>query len=187
MKEEAGLGLTVQWIQEALTSAYEENCPLRPLTRGRKTLRWTAELQSLRREVRRLFNRCRKNNSAQSWELYRETQRRYRNEVRKASKQTLRTFCNSVNDLPKAARLHRALSKDPAVRLGSMVTPSGSLTRAEEETLDLLLATHFPNSCHGEGNGIRCCLPCQAFGLAGGRKDHNLSKSGVGDRHLRPI
>jgi hypothetical protein len=49
-------------------------------------LRWTTELQSLRREVRRLFNRCRKNNSAQSWELYRETQRRFRKEVRKLPK-----------------------------------------------------------------------------------------------------
>jgi hypothetical protein len=96
MKDEAGLGLTVQWIQEPLTTAYEENCPLRPLRRGRKSLRWTTELQSLRREGRRLFNRCRKNNSAQSWELYRETQRRYRKEVRKYSKETWRTFCISV-------------------------------------------------------------------------------------------
>jgi hypothetical protein len=76
----------------------------------------------------RLFNRCRKYNNAHSWELYRETQRRYRKEVRKASKETWRTFCNSVNDLPKAARLHRALSKDPVVRLGSLVAPSGSPT-----------------------------------------------------------
>jgi hypothetical protein len=36
MKDEA-LGLAVHWIQEALTSAYEENCPLRPVRRGRKT------------------------------------------------------------------------------------------------------------------------------------------------------
>jgi hypothetical protein len=185
MKDEAGLGLAVHWIQEALTSAYEESCPLRPVRRGRKTLRWTTELQSLRREVRRLFNRCRKNN-AQGWELYRETQRRYR-EVRKSSKETSRTFCSSVNGLPKAARLHKALSKDPVVRLRSLVNPSGLFTRSEGKTLDLLLATHSPNSCHGEGSGIRCCLPCQTIGLAGGRKDHNISKSGTGDRYFRPI
>ena len=44
-------------------------------------------IKSLRREVRMLFNRCRANNS-QSWELYSEAQRRYRKEVRKASKET---------------------------------------------------------------------------------------------------
>jgi hypothetical protein len=33
MKDEAGLGLAIHWIQEALISAYEENCPLRPVKR----------------------------------------------------------------------------------------------------------------------------------------------------------
>jgi len=64
---EAGLGLAVHWIQQALISAYEDNCPLRPVRRGRKSLRWASELQSLRREVRRLFNRCRANNNLHSW------------------------------------------------------------------------------------------------------------------------
>jgi hypothetical protein len=72
--DEARLGLAVHWVQEGLISAYEENCPLRPVKRGRKSLRWTSELESLRREVRRLFNRYRTNNNSRSWELYRETQ-----------------------------------------------------------------------------------------------------------------
>jgi hypothetical protein len=175
MKDRAGMGLAVHWIQEALTSAYEENCPLRPARRGKKTLRWTTELETLRREVRRLFNRCRKYNNAHSWELYRETQRRYRKEVRKASKETWRTFCNSVNELPKAARLHRALSKDPAVRLESLVAPSGSQTRSEGETLDHLLTTHFPNAGVME-RGVEPAAARQAIGLAGRRKGYNPSK-----------
>jgi hypothetical protein len=52
MKDEAGVGLAVQWIQQAIVTAYEENCPLRPTKNGRKSLRWTPELASLRREVR---------------------------------------------------------------------------------------------------------------------------------------
>jgi hypothetical protein len=51
MKDEAGLGLAIHWIQQALISTYEENCPLRPIRRGRKSLKWTLELQLLRREV----------------------------------------------------------------------------------------------------------------------------------------
>jgi len=58
MENEAGLGLAVQWIQQALVTAYEENCPLRPTKKGRKSLRWKPELASLRREVRWFFNRC---------------------------------------------------------------------------------------------------------------------------------
>jgi hypothetical protein len=66
--------------------------------------------------------------------------------VRKASKETWRAFCSSINELPKAAGLHRALSKDPKVRLGFLVAPSGKRTQTKGETLDLLLHTHFPRS-----------------------------------------
>jgi hypothetical protein len=52
MKDEAGLGLVVHWVQQALINTYEDNCPLRPVRKGRKSLRWTSELESLRREVR---------------------------------------------------------------------------------------------------------------------------------------
>jgi hypothetical protein len=40
-KDEAGLGLAVHWVQQALISAYEDNCPPRPAKKGRKSLRWT--------------------------------------------------------------------------------------------------------------------------------------------------
>jgi hypothetical protein len=70
VNDEAGLGLAVLWIQQALVSAYGDNCPLRPVTTGRKSLRWTMELESLRKEVRRLFNKGRAGKNPHSWELY---------------------------------------------------------------------------------------------------------------------
>jgi hypothetical protein len=45
MEDEAGLGLVVHRIQQALISAYDNNCILRPVWRGRKSLRWTSELE----------------------------------------------------------------------------------------------------------------------------------------------
>ena len=75
--------------------------------------------------MRWLFNKCQADNVPHSWELYGEAQRKYRKEVRKASKETWRTFCSSVNDLRRAARLHRALSRGPKIRLESLVAPSG--------------------------------------------------------------
>ena len=87
MKDKAGLGLAVHWIQQALITAYEDNCLLRPAKNGRKSLKWTSKLESLRREVRRLFNRCQADNKSFGWELYREAQRRYRKEVHNVSKE----------------------------------------------------------------------------------------------------
>ena len=69
MKDEAGLGLAVHWIQQALITAYENNCSLRLAKKGRKSRKWTPQLESLRREVRRLFNSCTANNKPSSWEL----------------------------------------------------------------------------------------------------------------------
>ena len=33
-------------------------------------------------------------------------------------------LCISVSDLPMSARLHRVLSRDPKIKLGSLVAPS---------------------------------------------------------------
>ena len=70
MKDEAELGLAVHWVQQDLISVYEDNCPLRPVKTGRQSLRWILELESLRRGVRRLFNKCQADFNPHSWELY---------------------------------------------------------------------------------------------------------------------
>jgi len=81
MKDEAGLGLAVHWVQQALISSYKHNHSLRSVKTGRQSLRWTSELESLIRGVRRLFNKCQADNNLHNWEFYREAQRRYRKEV----------------------------------------------------------------------------------------------------------
>jgi hypothetical protein len=112
MKSESGLGLAIRWLQQAFILAYENNCPLKPVKMGRQSLKWTTELESLRRGVTRLFNKCRSGKDPHSWDLYRKAQRNYRKEVRKASRDAWRAFCSSIDDLPKPARLHRALSQN---------------------------------------------------------------------------
>ena len=146
MKDEVGLGLALLFVQQAVLPAYEDNFPLKTVKTRKSCLKWTSELKSLRREVRRLYIKCRADRTPQSWVLYAEAQRSYRKEVRKVSKDALRTFCNSVNDLPMSARIHRAISSVPKIKLGSLVAPSWRHTQSEAETLELLLATHFPNS-----------------------------------------
>ena len=37
MKDEAGLGLATDWVQQALVSAYEDNCPLKPVKTGKQS------------------------------------------------------------------------------------------------------------------------------------------------------
>ena len=96
--------------------------------------------------MRRLFNGCRSNKNPHSWELYREAQRNYRKEVKKASKNAWKAFCSSTDDLPRSAKLHRALSRDPKIKVDCLVAPMGRRTQSEEENLELLHTKHFPNS-----------------------------------------
>ena len=175
-KDEAGLGFASDWVQQALVSAYEDNCPLKPFKTGRQSLWSTTELETLRRGVRWLFNKCRSDKDV--WALYREAQRNYRKEVRKASKTAWRTFCSSINDMPSSARLHRVLSSDPKIKLGSLVAPLGRCTQSEGETLELLLTTHFPNSVITQESAV----PAAAL-LTGGW----LQKGRTGNRFFRPI
>jgi hypothetical protein len=64
--DEAGLGLALNWVQHALVTAYENSCPVRLVKPANTSLRWTARLESLRRNVRRLFNKRRRDQTAQS-------------------------------------------------------------------------------------------------------------------------
>ena len=66
MKDEAGLGLAIQWVQQTLISAYVKT--------GRHSLKWTSELESLRKGVRRLLNKCQTDKNPHMWELCREAQ-----------------------------------------------------------------------------------------------------------------
>jgi len=132
MKDEAGLGRAIHWVQQALISASEDSCPLTPVKTGRQSLKWTSELESLRR-VRRLFSKCRTDNNPHSSELYRQAQRRYRKEVRKASKDAWRTFLVPLTCYPVQLRYTRIFLGTPKIKLGPLVDPSGRRTQSKGE------------------------------------------------------
>jgi hypothetical protein len=73
------------------------------------------------RGVRWLFSKCRSDKNPHSCNLYREVQRKYRKKVRNASKNAWRIFCGFINELPTSARLHRTLSKNPHIKMVSLV------------------------------------------------------------------
>jgi hypothetical protein len=89
--------------------------------------------------------------------------------VRKASKETWRTFCSYMKDLRRSARLHKDLSRGPQIKLGSLVAPIGERTQSERDILDLLLATHFPDSVRLTGeatSAVICRTKREDWGVA---------------------
>ena len=140
--------------------ASEDKCPLKPVRTGKYSLKWTPNLESLRRALRWLFNKSWTERTPQRWELYRQAQQRYSKEVMKASKEPCRTFCSTVNDVLMSARLHRALSRDPKIKVGSLVAPSGKHMHSKGNTLELLLGTHFPDSVVTEDMAAPAAAHC---------------------------
>ena len=50
------------FIRTAITTAFEENCPITQKTTGRGKFKWNNELETKPKETGRLFNRARKKN-----------------------------------------------------------------------------------------------------------------------------
>lgn len=112
IKDKAGFGLTIGFVQKGLISPYKDNCPLKVVRANKRSLKWTSTLQSLRKRGRwPSKNRWTKENLRAGNLIWDHL--KYRKEVRKTSKESLRTFCNAINNLAVLARLHGALSRDP--------------------------------------------------------------------------
>jgi hypothetical protein len=50
IKSEARLELAITWVQQVIITAYENNCPLRPVKVRMQSLKWTSALESFRKE-----------------------------------------------------------------------------------------------------------------------------------------
>ena len=135
-----------EFVKQAIIDSYEDSCKLRTHRGQKRTPWWNSGLEKLRRETRRLFNKAMRTKQPTDWEEHKASQRRYKTLIREAKRQSWRTFCEDIEGLPVAAKLHKLLAKDPEQCMGSLKLPSGRFTSTKEEALRWLLETHFPGS-----------------------------------------
>ena len=130
-------------LQGAIIAAYNDSCPLVERSRSGKVTWWTQELETLKKRSRRLFNKAKKTGN---WDAYREALSEYSRLVRKTTRDSWRKFCSEVENTSEGARLNRVLAKSPTPAIGTLKTDSGEFTKSGDETLEVLLRTHFPDS-----------------------------------------
>ena len=133
-------------LSEVLNSAVSLSTTKRIQQGPRKVPWWTQSLEVKRKTVRKLYNKAKK---SRIWDEYRAALTEYNSEMRQSKRDSWRKYCESIENLPAAARLHKALSKNHSNGLGTLRTPSNTFTNNSEETLGLLLQTHFPGCCIG--------------------------------------
>jgi len=158
-------------FSESILGAFEKNC--QEVRVGKKrTCWWNRNLEKLKRHTRQLFRKARKDNNRISWVAYAKARDNYRAEIRKAQKESWAAFCEDIETGADAARLDRILSRNPDAILGALMTPNGSYTTTDEETLAQLIEAHFPGFIRsGEDGGA--AVPNPSGGGEAAARDAN--------------
>ena len=146
-------------LQSAIIGAYECSCQLRSRKSNRKCPWFTAKLSKLRKKVRKLWNKSKKKIKMGLFEdpvvlEYKSTLTIYNNEINISKKISWKRRCEELNSTDECSRLHKLLSADNFQRLGSLKRKDGSFTGSVNESLSLLLDTHFPNSVAIDANSV---------------------------------
>ncbi|KAI3378370.1 hypothetical protein SNEBB_006622, partial [Seison nebaliae] len=93
---------------------------------------------------------------------FKEAVRSFKKAVRTAKRESWKSFCSTTTSLPAAARLANILKKEQRSPPVTMKKPDGNFTVTAEETIELLLDTHFPDLDEQEEAIAHGPLPCFA-------------------------
>ena len=100
-------------VDQAIRLAYESSCNRKVPKGKQRSSWWSRELQKLRAEVRRAFNRANFAKNEQDWNDHADLQRCYKYSVLAATKKGWEDYCKGIESYPKAARLNRILTGKP--------------------------------------------------------------------------
>src|SRR5262249_36517953 len=89
-------------LERNLLSSYEVACPLRraPVQKSRF---WSHDLEKLRKNSRKLFNRAQHTKSTSDWTSYKVAIGEYKSTLRAAKRKPWLRFCDEVKDLKTTA------------------------------------------------------------------------------------
>ena len=132
-------------LEEAIIYAYEKNSKEVKVTVRKDPPWWTAELSRRKKKVRICKQRYEKYRTEDNLEKYAEIRRLYKSEVRIAKSVGWQRLCTETKDLTVTARIQKVLKMGRKQELGTVRDLSGKFTTTPEQTLKVLLDTHFPS------------------------------------------
>jgi ribonuclease HI len=140
-------------LDTAFNSAFFASSKLFKVRKQKKPPWWTMELTELSRDVQRTKRRCKKHARENNREAYREAKRKYKYALRSAQSEGWKKHVTEMEDLTSSARLVKILKSGKKTEIGTVRKPNGEYTATPEETLQVLLDTHFPNQEEEEDGG----------------------------------
>ena len=138
-------------LQNAIISAYKDNCKEQTRTANRKVPWFSGHLAKLKEDTRKLWNKSKKKIKRGMFNdpvvlSYKQSSNKYKTEILKAKKESWKRKCEEVGSVNEGSRLYKLLSNDSNQGLGSLRKTDGTFTQSIDECLTTLLESHFPNS-----------------------------------------
>ena len=178
-----GHKIAAKQFQDAIVSAYNENCPLAVRKNNSDIYWWNQDLAEKRRRVRKLFNVAKKSGN---WTDYKQNLTDYNKALRQAKRESWRRHCEEIEKTPECARLHKILSKDVQSTISSIQLENGDYTTTKKRPMEELFWVHFPGSeIMSEPSGSWDDLELEFLKRKGSRENWAVSESVIDYNKLK--
>jgi hypothetical protein len=125
------LEIAAKQFQDAINSAYIDNCLSVARQYNRNISRWNQDLADRRRKLCRLLNAAKK---SWYWTDFKRNLTEYNKALRQAKRESWRRHCEEIEKAPECAKLQKILSKDGQSAISSLRLENREFTKTENET-----------------------------------------------------
>jgi hypothetical protein len=129
-------------FQDAIISAYNDNCASIVRQYSRNIFCWNRDLAERRRKVRRLFNAVKSG----YWTDYKRSLTEYNKALREAKREFWKRHCEEIEKAPECARLQKILSKDGQSAISSLQLETKNILKQRMRLCRNYSRVHFPGS-----------------------------------------
>ena len=107
---------------------------------------WNEEAANLQRQVKQSCSLYRRHRTPEASEQLKQDRRKFTRYCRRIKRQSWQKFTEECGTPKAIARLNRIIQKKERVSLGILKQPDGAFCSSAEETLELLIQSHFPGN-----------------------------------------
>lgn len=140
-------------VTHCVMQSFNQTCKPMPPSK-RTTAWWNSNLTKLRQNARALHRRAIRTRLQTDFDIFREAQRVFKNEIRKSKRQSWKQFCCSIETEHSAVRAAKIVRSDPQQKLGSMKDQRGGYVSTPDDILKELMRSHFPNCLMSKSDSV---------------------------------
>ena len=156
----AEVDLVANKVNDILTNALDSVCPMKKVRLTGKPNRqvwWTRELAILQKQARKAHRLAMRSGSEDSWDAYRQAQRKFKTATRNAKRSSWKSFCQDTTSMSATAKLVHVLKKDKSTKLETVQKDDASYTSSPAETLQVMMEKHYPDSVPVHNESVIKC------------------------------